>query len=79
MSARIRLDNQRPFEFGNRANEGDEHPSQWSARVHCFAYGYGLDSEVVQFIDDFEKVLRAAGNAVKSCNQQQCTSVVSAK
>jgi hypothetical protein len=63
------LDDQRPFEFGNRANQRDEHPTYRAACVDGFACGYEFNFEVAQFINDFEKILRAPGNPIERSDQ----------
>ena len=64
------LDDQRPFEFGNRADQRDEHPAHRAARVDGFSGGYELNFEVAQFINDFEEILRAPGNPIERSHQE---------
>jgi hypothetical protein len=60
----------RAYSTAAAADHRDEHAPHRPARVDGFPRGDELDSKLMQFVNDFEKVLCAAGDAIKSAHEQ---------
>ena len=58
------FDDQRPFQFGDRADDDDDGTAQRSASIEVFAEADELDAKVIQLVEHFEIVPNGAGDAI---------------
>ena len=63
------LDDQRAFEFSDRADDDDDSPAQRAARVDLLAKRDELDSQVIQLIEDLQKMGDRPRDAIEGPDQ----------
>jgi hypothetical protein len=64
------LDDEVPFELGDRTDDDDDGPPQRAAGIKVLPKAHELDVEVVEFVEHLEEVPDGSGDPVGSPDQQ---------
>lgn len=64
------LDDEGPFQLGDRADDDGDGAAQWAAGVEVLAEADELDAEAIHLVEDFEQVPRRPGDTIATPDQQ---------
>jgi hypothetical protein len=69
------FDDKAALQFSNGSNNYDHSSSEWASGIYIFSKTDKFDTQVIQFIEDFQKVAYTAGNSIKGGNERNVEAV----